>query len=199
MITPSQPPSIAGLIARREAEVRAGTLTAGELRMTLAPELPDLKSTRDARGGCVEIRYPANPGGLPILGTHKAVGEYLCTTLADVLADPREHAYVLALTTKNRLIAPPYLLAIGTDGSCSFNTKDVFRYALLVGARAIIVAHTHPSGSVQPSPDDHAITLRMHDAGRILDIEVLDHLILAGCHRTPGDPRWFSFREAGML
>jgi DNA repair protein RadC len=179
-------------------------LAAGELRMTLAradaPDpAPSLSRVSSPTARTVEIRYPRSTGGMPILRTAADVGEYLTTTLADVLDDPREHAYVLAMTTKNRLMVPPYLLAIGTDGSCQFHPKEVLRFAVMSGARSIIVAHSHPSGNCIPSPEDLEITKRLHQACDLLDTGLLDHVILAGCHRAEADRKWFSFREAGLL
>jgi DNA repair protein RadC len=64
--------------------------------------------------------------------------------------------------------------------------------AVLANAAAVIFAHNHPSGDPSPSPDDHDITRRLAEAGEILGIEVLDHIIV-------GDGRTHSFRAAGAL
>jgi DNA repair protein RadC len=68
----------------------------------------------------------------------------------------------------------------------------VFSAAILAGAAAIIVAHNHPSGDPTPSADDRAVTRQLVDAGRLLDLPVYDHVVLAG-------DRYLSFAEAGLL
>lgn len=69
----------------------------------------------------------------------------------------------------------------------------MFRPAIAHNARAIIVAHNHPSGDPTPSPDDRAVTRNLLEAGRVLDIPLLDHVIV-----TP-DGAYFSFSEGGLL
>jgi DNA repair protein RadC len=68
----------------------------------------------------------------------------------------------------------------------------VFRLAIAESAAAIIVAHNHPSGNTEPSGEDIAITKQLIEAGRIVDIKVLDHLIIAGNTYT-------SFVERGLM
>jgi DNA repair protein RadC len=62
----------------------------------------------------------------------------------------------------------------------------------LANAAAIVLTHNHPSGNPTPSPDDHQLTRRLVDAGRLIGVEVLDHIIV-------GEGRYFSFREGGRL
>ncbi len=68
----------------------------------------------------------------------------------------------------------------------------MFRAAIAEAAAAIIVVHNHPSGNPTPSPDDRAVTRQLVEAGRLLDVPVYDHVIVAGDH-------YFSFAEAGLL
>lgn len=145
------------------------------------------------------LQYARPPAGLPVLRLPPDVAAYLRTTCAAALDDPREHAYVLALSTKNRLLSAPYLLAIGAANSCDVCPREVYRFALVAGASAIILAHTHPSGDCTPSPQDKTTTTRVQAAGTILGVELLDHLILAGAHRTEETATYYSFREAGLL
>jgi DNA repair protein RadC len=70
--------------------------------------------------------------------------------------------------------------------------REVFREAAAASAAAIVLFHNHPSGDPAPSPDDVALTARMVNAGAIMGIDVLDHVILA-------DQRYFSFAESGQL
>lgn len=70
--------------------------------------------------------------------------------------------------------------------------REVFRLAIAVGAAYVILAHNHPSGNTAPSADDRAITSQLVDAGKLLDIPVLDHIII-------GAGNYISFAEQGML
>jgi len=70
--------------------------------------------------------------------------------------------------------------------------REVFKAALLANAAAIILTHNHPSGDPTPSADDMALTRRLAEAGTLIGVEVLDHIIV-------GDGRYFSFREGGRL
>ena len=68
----------------------------------------------------------------------------------------------------------------------------MFKAALLANAAAIILYHNHPSGDPSPSVDDAQLTRRLVDAGTLLGVDVLDHIIV-------GDGRYYSFKEAGRL
>ncbi len=69
---------------------------------------------------------------------------------------------------------------------------EIFKEALKQNAAAIIVAHNHPSGDPTPSPEDAAVTRRLQEAGELIGIELLDHVVL-------GDSRWVSLKEKGMM
>lgn len=97
---------------------------------------------------------------------------------------------VLTLNIRNHLIKK-HLVALGTLNQCLVHPREVFRPAIRDGAAAIIVAHTHPSGDPSPSTDDIAISKKLIDAGGVLDIEVLDHVIIGG-------DTCFSLREHGL-
>ena len=92
--------------------------------------------------------------------------------------EPREHFRVLTLTTRHQLIRAP-LVYQGTVSGVVVRPGEVFRPAILDHARAIMLAHNHPSQMVDPSVEDVLITKRLVEAGKILDIPVLDHLIVA--------------------
>ena len=102
-----------------------------------------------------------------------------------------ERAVFLALNTKNHVIA---LLPVssGSINASIIDPKSVFQRALLSNAVSILLAHNHPSGDPTPSPEDIQITKRLIDAGAILDLCVIDHIIL-------GYPGWYSFREHGLM
>ena len=68
---------------------------------------------------------------------------------------------------------------------------EVFREAIRLNAAALIVAHNHPSGDPTPSPEDVNVTRQIVEAGKLLDIDVLDHLVI-------GQGRWVSLKERGL-
>ncbi|MHA2064068.1 MAG: JAB domain-containing protein [Candidatus Thorarchaeota archaeon] len=88
-----------------------------------------------------------------------------------------EQMYVLVLDTRNRLLTAEVLYK-GTVNSTQTRIAEVFRRAIIENSPAIVVGHNHPSGDPTPSPEDIAITRSIHEAGKLLDIQVLDHLVV---------------------
>lgn len=84
------------------------------------------------------------------------------------------------------------IVSIGTANFAPVTPREIFQRAVLVGAIAIVLAHNHPSDSTTPSSDDHAITKRISEAGNILGIKILDHVIVTDSHFT-------SFLEEGFM
>jgi DNA repair protein RadC len=103
----------------------------------------------------------------------------------------REELRVLVLDTKNVVTAERTVYRGNLAGS-SVRVGEVFRDAVRRCAAAIVVAHNHPSGDPSPSGEDLRITAELADAGRLLDIELLDHLVI-------GRGRWTSLRALGAL
>ncbi len=91
----------------------------------------------------------------------------------------QEELHVLLLDTRNRLIETIQVYK-GSLNASQVRVGELFREAIRRSANAIIVAHNHPSGDPTPSPDDVAVTRALIDAGRLLDIEVLDHIVVGG-------------------
>lgn len=89
----------------------------------------------------------------------------------------QEHFCVLHLDNKNTVIRMP-MVYLGNATSAVLRLSEIFREAVRDGAVKIIVAHNHPSGDLTPSPDDVSATRAIVSAGKLLDIEVLDHLII---------------------
>lgn len=141
------------------------------------------------------IRYSVKAGttGQPLvtgrtLSTPAASAAALAALLQD---EPGEVFAILCLSTKHRVIAY-HEVSRGTLDATLVHPREVFKAALLSNAASIILTHNHPSGDPTPSPDDHQLTRRLVDAGRLIGVEVLDHIIV-------GDGRYFSFREGGHL
>lgn len=103
----------------------------------------------------------------------------------------QEHLVVLLLNTRNRLLGEPVQVYCGSLNTALIRTGEVFRVAIKVNAAAILVAHNHPSGDASPSPEDVAVTRALIEAGKLLDIELVDHLIL-------GRSAWVSLKERGL-
>ena len=108
-----------------------------------------------------------------------------------LLDKQKEHFLALLLDNRHHLIriSP---IAVGSLSATLVHPRELFKEAIVASAAAIIVAHNHPSGDPEPSEHDVQITTRLMDAGALLGIEVLDHLILA----TGGT---VSLRAAGMM
>ena len=83
-------------------------------------------------------------------------------------------------------------VSMGGISSSPAPSREVFRMAVQKGAYAVILAHNHPSGDPEPSPEDISVTRRLVEAGRILGVQVLDHIII-------GDGRYTSLNERGLI
>jgi DNA repair protein RadC len=104
---------------------------------------------------------------------------------------PVEEFHVGLLDAKHRL-ERDVLVSTGLLNVSLAHPREVFREAIADRAAAIVLVHNHPSGDPTPSPADRAVTAQLVEAGRILDIPVLDHVII-------GRGRFLSFAEAGLL
>jgi DNA repair protein RadC len=113
----------------------------------------------------------------------------LHTYLADV---DREHFVVILLNQKNRVIGI-HTVSIGSLTASVVHPREVFKPAILSNCASLVLAHNHPSTDCQPSKEDRAITARLVEAGRLLGISVLDHVIIGG------DGRYFSFADENLL
>ncbi len=103
----------------------------------------------------------------------------------------KEHFKVLFLNTKNEILSAENT-SIGNLNSSIVHPREVFRNAVKKGAAAIIVIHNHPSGNPTPSQNDLDITRRLEEAGQLLGIPVLDHLII-------GDGIFISLKEKMLM
>jgi DNA repair protein RadC len=101
--------------------------------------------------------------------------------------ESREHFQVLYLDTRRRLLSSK-TISIGTLEASLVHPREVFRAAVEHSASSILVAHNHPSGDPEPSPEDLALTNRLDRAARLLGIRLVDHLIIAGTE-------WISLRQ----
>jgi DNA repair protein RadC len=107
--------------------------------------------------------------------------------LEDAIDQDKEHFYVMHLNTRNR-VKLVELVSLGTLTASLAHPRETFRRAVIHGSANIIVAHNHPSGDVDPSDEDTKTTKKLFEAGEVLGIKLLDHIIFA-------KGKFFSFRE----
>lgn len=91
----------------------------------------------------------------------------------------REHFLVLGLNTRNQ-IKYIDLVSLGTLNSTLVHPREVFRLAISEGVAAIVLSHNHPSGDPSPSEEDRRLTKQLVDGGKLLGIDVLDHVVVGG-------------------
>ncbi len=102
----------------------------------------------------------------------------------------QEHLRVVLLDTKNRVLGMPTIY-MGSLNTSVLRVGELFREAIRANCAAVIVVHNHPSGDPTPSPEDVRITQHIVEAGNLLDVEVLDHLVI-------GQQRYVSLKERGL-
>lgn len=111
--------------------------------------------------------------------------------LAGIRAEEKEHFLALYLNSRNVIIYKE-TISIGSLNANIVHPREVFRPAISRSAAAVVLAHNHPSGDVTPSQEDLRLTARLVEAGKLLGIEVLDHIIVA-------DGRYLSFRSEAYI
>jgi DNA repair protein RadC len=111
--------------------------------------------------------------------------------LRDIRASKKEHFVVFYLDTHHQEIVRE-IISVGTLDASLVHPREVFEPAVRNVASHLIIAHNHPSGSTDPSPEDFEVTRRIVEAGRILGIEVIDHVIVAR-------NGFLSMRERGLI
>ncbi len=111
--------------------------------------------------------------------------------LKDIRTNKKEHFVVFFLNTQNQEIVRE-TVSVGTLNASLIHPREVFEPAVKHLAAHVILAHNHPSGSLDPSEEDLSVTKRLVDSGRLLGIEVLDHIIVTASGYT-------SFKEKNLL
>lgn len=104
--------------------------------------------------------------------------------------EPEEYMYMICMNTKNKIIGV-FEVSHGTVSSSIVGVREIFQKALLANAVSILLMHNHPSGDPSPSREDIEVTRRIVEAGKILGIQVLDHIIV-------GD-QYVSLKEKGHM
>lgn len=139
--------------------------------------------------------------------TRESIGESpLVTTPEQAAAVLRERARVLQhevfwallLDSKNRLIGEPQKISEGTLNSSLVHPRELFKKALQFSCASMILAHNHPSGDPTPSSEDVKVTKQLINAGEMMGIKVLDHIVI-GHRKHHNATDFLSLREAGLV
>lgn len=133
-------------------------------------------------------RKEQDPESKPKITTSKDAFQMLQGDFMDL---PNEEFWVLLLNRANRVIKKQRVSAGGVSGTVA-DPKIIFKLALEELASGVIVAHNHPSGNLQPSQSDLDLTRKLKESGKFLEIQLLDHIILAG-------NRYLSLADEGMM
>lgn len=154
---------IKGVGPAKAVQLKAGIELGQRLSQSRLPSNPAIRSPRDAADLLMEqLRYLQ-----------------------------KEHFVCLFLNTKNHVIAQE-TLSIGSLNAAVVHPREVFRAAIKCSSASLICAHNHPSGDPTPSPEDIKLTKRLLEAGEIVGIEVLDHVVI-------GDGKFVSLKEQGFI
>jgi DNA repair protein RadC len=154
--------AVAGVGEAKAARV-AAALELGRRAGRSRPERPQLRTPADVVSAAADLLHGAD----------------------------RERLVVLSADTKHRLLGCD-VVSVGTLDGSPAHPREVFKPAIRRSAAAIALVHNHPSGDPTPSPEDRAVTRRMRDAGKLLGIPLLDHVVV-------GDTRYVSLRAEGMI
>ncbi len=165
------------IIIETPASKAAAARQAKQLKAWLSPPIYSVKLVRE---GSVDL--PSLQVNNP-----QQIADLLMRLLGDA---PQEHFLVCSLDRHNHMIGVQ-TVSMGSVAATQVRIVEVFRSAILCNACAIIVAHNHPSGDCTPSPEDIAVTREIVQAGKLLDVQVIDHLVI-------GYKQFASLKERGL-
>lgn len=192
--------------SRRRSTPRTVPVATRALREALEPYV-DLSRLRQLAANGADLQAALSSGDIPddVAALISFASELLRPTHRDQIKSPgdaaaflmvrmglldQEELWVICLNTRNRVLSSQRVYKGSLDTSV-VRVGELFREAIRRNASSILVAHNHPSGQVDPSPEDILITRRIIEAGTMLDINVVDHLIV-------GRGQWLSLREKGL-
>lgn len=121
----------------------------------------------------------------------RSPGDAATIMMARLRYETKEHFMLLLLSTKNHVLASP-VISVGSLNASIVHPRELFRQAINHNAASVILVHNHPSGDPTPSQEDISLTRRLVEAGTVLDIAVLDHLII-------GNGKYVSMKEKGII
>jgi DNA repair protein RadC len=144
-----------------------------------------LKETSTPESIIGELKIVYEPGKMPQVKT----AEDVAAQLTDIKDATKEVFVAFYLDTKNKVMARE-IISIGTLNASLIHPRETFRGAIIHNANSIILAHNHPSGDCKPSQQDEEVTKLMKNAGELLGISLLDHIIV-------GNNGFYSLKEHG--
>lgn len=166
-----------------------------DLRDATVEEMMAVKGIGQAKAvqilAAVEIGkrlYQKHSEGRYVIRSPEDAAAYLMTDMSSLL---QEHFVVLFLNVKNEVLHKQTIF-IGSLNSSIVHPREIYREAVKRSAASIIAAHNHPSGNPAPSPEDIEVTKRLVEAGSIIGIDLLDHVII-------GDHKFISLKEKGYM
>lgn len=161
--------------SRSQLAAQGGVGEVGSCRLVAAVEL------------CRRLARVRTPVGLPVV----TAAEVFDLMRGRFVGENRERVEVLLLDARRQLLGHR-VVSVGSLVSSVVHPREVFRPAVEAAAAAIVLVHNHPSGDPSPSVEDHHVTQRISDAGLLLGIRLLDHVIVASTG-------FCSFREEGWM
>jgi len=129
-----------------------------------------------------------NEDAKPIIRSPDDVAKLM---MADLRYEAKEHLYALVLDSRNQ-VRHRRLVSTGTLTESLVHPREVFREAIRFSAAALVLVHNHPSGDPEPSPADISTTRRLTEAGKVLGVDILDHIVI-------GDGMWRSLKQLGLM
>ena len=168
-----------------------------------AKKIPGIGKTK-ALGVVAALELGRRCSYVELLKSKNGDAKYIKTTedaydllLPDVYGDKQERFFVVMLGPRNKVMAPPVEIAKGQRDEVALQPNLVFEHPMKEGARAIVVAHNHPSGDPTPSEGDVEMTRKLVEAGRLMNIPILDHLIIG----VPSECNsgFFSIAASGLV
>ncbi len=166
----------------------------GKLNELSLKELQEIKGIGPAKSMQIKALFEFNKrhslakrDGEPIKSA-RDVFEYASQRL---ITNQQENFMILLLDSKNRIVKDE-VISIGTLNASIIHPREVFKSAIRENANSIILVHNHPSGDPEPSAEDEQITEKLFEAGELLNIKVLDHVIV-------GKDKFWSFKERSVL
>ena len=135
-------------------------------------------------------RFFVLPG--QFLGSAKQVADHLCAVFSKAPRD-QEHFAIVLLNQQHQIIASEILFS-GSLGTSAVYPRELVKKVIQSESAALIIGHTHPSGTVQPSSSDRAITTKIKNAMDTIDVDLLDHVIIGN-----GSEEYYSFTDHHLL
>lgn len=152
-----------------------------------------MKSIQDSLVAEIELSYRPAIADKPVIKSCLDASLVIRSFIPENTIALKEHFVVLYLNQAQRVIAG-YKLSEGGLTSTVGDLRLIFSVALKSVATSFIVGHNHPSGNLVPSSQDQALTVKLAEAGRLMDIRLMDHIIV-----SPNPGEYYSFADNGLL